>query len=271
LLVILINKATKLFNYFLTLDKEYVAAIKLGVITDTWDLKGKILFTKKVDNIDAKEVLAAIDKFRGEIRQVPPVYSSVKYRGKPSYNYARKGLSIDLKPKIVNIYNLELVSLKNDLITIRISCSSGTYVRSLAYEIGNFLGLGAAIKRLKRIRIGNYKIEDSIEVEEFLKYKPEKSYLETRPYMISIERLLDKSEELYIKSEYSSYITNGLPVTIRMIESSRTGNLGLLKEGSFVKIRDNNENLLAVHQILAKEVSGIKDKNLKLTKSIIVF
>ncbi len=272
MLIILINKATKLFSYFLTLDKEYIADIKLGVITDTWDISGKVLITGDVKDIDTRTVLAALNKFKGKIEQVPPAYSSVKYKGKPSYNFARKGQKIDLKPKTVNIHGLELISLKDDLLTLRINCSSGTYIRSLAYEIGNLLGFGASLKGLRRVGIGNYKLGDSMGIREFLKQEFEKEYLESVPYMISIIRLLDKNQDIYIEDKYRSNVINGWPITGEMMETYRAGDLGLLKKGSFVKIKDRNKNLLAVHEILSKRIfSDRKDKNLKLTKSIIIF
>ncbi len=90
---------------------------------------------------------------------MPPIYSSVKYKGRPSYDFARKGRSIDLKYRMVNIYNLELISLSSDLLTVKVNCSSGTYIRSLAYEIGNLLGCGASIKGLKRTKINNFKLD----------------------------------------------------------------------------------------------------------------
>ncbi len=277
LLIILINKATKLFGYFLTLEKEYIAELKLGVITDTRDLSGKILIERKIENIDTGEVLKALDKFKGKIRQTPPVYSSVKYKGKPSYKLARKGQEVELKPKIVHIYNLELISLKEDLLKMRINCSSGTYIRSLAYDIGNLLGTGASLKELKRTWINDYNLKDSIDVEGFIEniFNNKTRYFETVPYMVSLRRLLERMKNIYIRDENRDSILNGWPITQEMIEPDKIKNAYLLKKGSFVSIWDNSGNLLAVHEIIHKkilqDVNNMKVEKLKLTKSIMTF
>ncbi|GEM_PF-1201738 len=268
----MINKATKLFNYFLTLNKEYIAEIKLGVVTDTWDLDGKILAERKVGDISAAEISGVLDKLTGKIEQKPPVYSSVKYKGKPSYKFARKGWNIDLKPRIVNIHDLKLISLVKDLLTIKINCSSGTYIRSLAHEIGERLGCGASIKGLKRVKIGNFRLEDCIDVGSFLKSGLKKSDLLSTPYMIPIERLLEGSPDLYIKDEYKSRIINGNRISGEMIMSVKTRESDPLKKGNLVKIKDSNENTIAIHEILnGLNISGIKDNKSNLTKSIVIF
>ena len=177
-----------------------------------------------------------------------------------------------MKPRIINIYNLELISLSSDLLTVKVNCSSGTYIRSLAYEIGNLLGCGASIKGLKRTKINDFKLDSSITVEDFLKGKFKKSDLESSSYIISIERLLDKNPSLYIKDEYRYHIVNGHPVDGGMVEFRRTEDNNLLKKRIFIKIKDNSENIIAVHEILSENViSDIKNKKLNLTKSIVIF
>lgn len=278
LLIILINKATKLFGYFLTLKKEYIADLKLGVITDTRDLSGKIIIEKKIKNIDTGEILKALDKFKGKIRQTPPAYSSVKYKGKPSYKFARKGQEVELKPKTVNIYNLELISFKEDLLRIKVNCSSGTYIRSLAYDIGNILGTGASLKELKRTWINDYSLRDSIDVDGFIRCifdNYEKRYLKSKPYAVSLKKLPGKMKNICIRDENRDSILNGWPVTPGMIEPGKTNDTDSLKKGSFVSIWDNSGNLLAIHEIIYKkilqDVNNIKVEKLKLTKSIITF
>lgn len=246
--------------------------IKLGVITDTLDMSGKILVTRTVGNLGIREVKMVLDKLRGEIKQIPPVYSSAKYKGKPSYSYARKGQKINLKPKNVIIYNLEPVSLKGDMLTIKVKCSSGTYIRSLAYEIGELLGPGASVKELKRTVIGDYALEDSIKIKDFLNVQLKKNYPMEESWIISIEKLLQNNVTIYIKDKFISLITDGQPVTRGMIETGGVIDFDSPDEGSLVKIKDSNGNFLAVHQILSKKkLNHIKDKDLRLTRSIIVF
>ena len=242
------------------------------MVTDTWDLDGKVLAARKVKDVSITEISGILNKLKGKIEQKPPVYSSVKYKGKPSYKFARKGLNIDLKPRIVNIHDLELISLDKDLLNVKVNCSSGTYIRSLAHEIGDLLGCGASVKGLKRVKINDIRLEDSIDIEQFLKGNPEKSDLESSSYIISIERLLAKNPSLYIKDRCKRNIINGHPISGEMIEFNRTGESNLPKKGILVKVKDSNENTIALHEILSERiVSGIKNKKLNLTKSIVIF
>lgn len=173
---------------------------------------------------------------------------------------------------MVNIYNLELISLSSDLLTVKVNCSSGTYIRSLAYEIGNLLGCGASIKGLKRTKIGDFKLDSSIIIEDFLKGKFKKSDLESNSYMISIKRLLDKNPSLYIKDKYRCHIVNGHQVDGGMVEFARTEDNDLLKKGIFIKIKDSGENIIAIHEILSENIiSDVKSEKPGLTKSIVIF
>ena len=242
------------------------------MITDTWDLDGKVLDVKKVGDINTAEISGVLDKFTGKVEQKPPVFSSIKYKGKPSYKFARKGLDIDLKSRIVNIHDLELISLEKDLLIIKINCSSGTYIRSLAHEIGDRLGCGASVKGLKRVKIGNIELKDSINVEKFLKSNLKKSDLLTVPYMISIERLLESNPDLYIKDEYKSQIINGHRINSEMIMSVKTGEKDLPGKVILIKIKDSKENTIAIHEILGGiNISSVKDKNINLTRSVVIF
>lgn len=240
--------------------------------TDTWDLDGRVLDVRKVGDISTAEISGILDEFTGKVEQKPPVFSSIKYKGKPSYKFARKGWKIDLKPRIVNIHDLELVSLDEDLLIIKINCSSGTYIRSLAHEIGDRLGCGASVKGLKRVKIGNIKLKDSVDVEQFLKSDFKKSKLLTVPYMISVERLLESSPDLYIKDGYKNQIINGRRICGEMIMSVKTGGMNLTGRRILIKIKDSKENIIAIHEILSGiNISCIKDKKINLTKSIVIF
>jgi tRNA pseudouridine55 synthase len=261
--------------------------LKLGVVTDTWDLSGKILVEKKIENTDKDKVLNVLNKFKGKIKQVPPVYSSVKYKGRRSYSLAREGHQLKLSPKIVNIYNLELISINKDLIEIKINCSSGTYIRSLAYDIGGLLGTGASLKGLKRTLINDYKLEDSISVEEFIRDVLDSSssiekYSEIIPcpsYIVPLKRLLKKMGNIYVKDRYRDSIKNGWPVTGEMIEKGLACNINLFKEGSFIKVLAIDGKLLAVHEVVSKKIfSDINDatenmegKKQKLTRCMVSF
>lgn len=170
LLIILLNKATKSSVYFQSMDKEYIAKLKLGIITDTWDMEGKIIKQKKLKDLNLNEISQVVSSFSGDFYQTPPIFSAKKIMGKPAYYYARSkkkyGDDIKLKKELVKIYEINIISLEEDLLTIKVICSSGTYIRSIAYEIGKKLGCGGALVELTREKIGSYDLKNSIDLED---------------------------------------------------------------------------------------------------------
>ena len=161
-LPICIGKATRLIEY-LDDDKEYLATIQFGAKTDTYDLEGNIVehFDKKVTE---KEVLEALKYFEGEISQTPPIYSALKVNGKKLYEYAREGKTVEIKSRKVTIYKIELKSFDEEKQTaeILVSCSKGTYIRSIANDLGENLGCGAYLINLIRTKAGNFSVENAV-------------------------------------------------------------------------------------------------------------
>lgn len=166
ILVILLGNYTRLAEYFLNLPKEYIAKIELGKTTNTYDIDGEILSIKPTKHIDFTQVKNTINSFVGEIEQVPPLYSAIKIRGKRAYELARKGKELDLPPRKVNIYKIEILKFDNPYIEISVTCSAGTYIRSLANDIGKKLGCGAYVKELRRTKIDNFNIYDAMSLKE---------------------------------------------------------------------------------------------------------
>jgi len=164
-LPICIGKATRLIEY-LEDDKTYIATVKFGANTDTYDLEGEVTatFDKK---ISCDEINSILPSFRGEIEQLPPIYSAIKVGGKKLYEYARKGEEVEIQPRRVNIYELALVNFDEAAQTaqLAVKCSKGTYIRSLAYDIGKVLGCGAHLIALERTQAGKFKIENSVKLE----------------------------------------------------------------------------------------------------------
>ena len=176
-LVMLLGKATKLQQGFMEGRKVYKARILFGVKTDTADITGKVLEEKQVDPKAVSEKIAgALDKFKGDIRQVTPAYSAVKRNGRKMYELARKGITVTLPPRIITIYHIDVLGLDNNRLDIRVECSSGTYIRALAEDIGAALGYPATLEELVRERSGNFDISsafdcpDDVKIEEILKY-----------------------------------------------------------------------------------------------------
>ena len=164
-LPICIGKATRLIE-FLTDDKEYLATVQFGSATDTFDIEGKTTF-KSDKKVDKDSILKYLKDFEGEIEQLPPIYSAIKVNGKKLYEYARNGEDIEIKPRKVFIENVELRSFNHDLqqAEILIKCSKGTYIRSIANDLGNKLETGGHLIKLVRTQAGRFRVENSIKLE----------------------------------------------------------------------------------------------------------
>ncbi len=160
-LVILVGPAVRLSEYVSASDKRYQAVIQLGTTTDTYDGDGRVLSTTSVD-ISEKQFDDVLQSFVGEIEQVPPPYSSVKVKGRHAYDMARNGEEVDLDPRTINVYNLELLEWAPPEAVIDVFCSSGTYVRSLAHDLGEKLGCGAHLIGLRRTRSGRFTLRDAV-------------------------------------------------------------------------------------------------------------
>ncbi|RMD94751.1 MAG: tRNA pseudouridine(55) synthase TruB [Calditrichaeota bacterium] len=166
-LIVCTGNATKQINLFMDYEKEYLATLELGKITDTYDCTGVVLEEKKPPEVKLDQLQNVCEKFEGEINQVPPMYSAVKIRGTRLYKLARKGIIVEREPRKVRIKKIEIVSYDHPLVTLRVICSKGTYIRSLAHDIGKELGYGAHLKSLIRTRIGPYHIDNSLSIKEF--------------------------------------------------------------------------------------------------------
>ena len=169
LVMIFTGRATKKIEQFQGLDKEYIATIRLGATTPSYDLETKIDRTFPVDHISRQDVLHVLESLKGEQSQIPPLYSAKSVDGVRAYDMARKGLHVELKPVQVTIYELELVELELPVLTLRISCSKGTYIRSLARDIGEKLNSGGHLTALRRTKIGSYSVNDAEKTSEFVK------------------------------------------------------------------------------------------------------
>ncbi len=161
-LPILVGEGTKLTPYFGALDKEYVARVRLGLTSDTQDASGKILTTRPVPPLDAAAVTAALARFLGEIDQIPPMYSALHHEGRRLYELAREGAEVERKPRRVTVHTITLEDLALPELTIRVQCGKGTYVRTLAADLGETLGTGAVLAHLVRSRVGPYRLEEAV-------------------------------------------------------------------------------------------------------------
>ncbi|MBU1298268.1 MAG: tRNA pseudouridine(55) synthase TruB [Bacteroidetes bacterium] len=166
LLIICTGKKTKEMHRFVNLEKEYIGVMVLGAKTLSYDSETEITETGDVTNISLSDIQSVFNEFTGALQQKPPIYSALKYGGKPLYKYARTGLSLELKAREVFVKELEIINFNIPEIKFRAVCSKGTYIRSLVNDIGLRLGCGAYLKSLDRIRIGDYNLADAFTIEE---------------------------------------------------------------------------------------------------------
>lgn len=167
-MILCTGKNTKLIESFQYQTKEYVATIKLGATTPSFDLETEIDAEYPVEHITEDLVKQTLNKFIGEIKQIPPTYSAIKINGKRAYEYARKGDEVELKPKTLVIDEIELLDYKMPEIVVRVVCSKGTYIRALARDIGEALNSGGHLTALRRTRIGDIRVEDCLQYDDFV-------------------------------------------------------------------------------------------------------
>ena len=174
LLIISVGRpATKLISLFMEGKKEYLATLCLGVATETFDTEGDITSRKPVGNLSGRDIEICLQGFRGPQLQIPPRYSALKYKGKPLYYYARKGINVTKGPREIDIDFLERTDGNHDLsgdeaeLTLRVVCSKGTYIRTLAADVGETLGCGAHLVELRRTKSGCFSVENSLTIDDF--------------------------------------------------------------------------------------------------------
>jgi tRNA pseudouridine55 synthase len=176
--------------------KEYEATLQLGVVTETQDPEGKILEKRPVGNISSGDIEACLEHFRGDQLQTPPAYSALKHKGKPLYHYARQGITVVKEPRPIVVKRLECLAREHDRLTIRVTCSKGTYIRMLAADIGEFLGCGAFLCELKRTRNGFFSLADTLPGERLLENSAGRSLLEAhRLEVTGVKELLAAAKE----------------------------------------------------------------------------
>lgn len=233
-LPICIGEATKLTNYLTSENKTYRVKMLLGVETDTYDITGKIVFASVLskDEIYIKE---RIKRFIGKQEQIPPIYSAVKVDGKRAYAYAREGKPVELKPREIEIHSIEdiQVNLSRREVSFVVSCTKGTYVRSLVHDIGKKIGCGAAMTELRRLETGKFSIEDSIPLYDFLKFDYNKMLDSITPIE---EYFMDSKKVNLSREEYNQFI-NGVKFDVetqdkivRVYSESRFRGLGVVEE-----------------------------------------
>lgn len=186
LLIIVLERATKLQNQLMTDDKTYVGTMRLGIATDSHDADGAVLAEKPVPALTAGDIEQVLAKFRGDLQQVPPMVSAVKHKGQPLYKLARKGQTVEREARTVHIYELRVISMNLPLIEFSCTCTKGTYVRTLCHDIGETLGCGAHLAGLRRTRSGRFDVQNAHTLDNLLNL----SRVGLQPLVIPILKLV---------------------------------------------------------------------------------
>ncbi len=209
LLLVLFGDATKFAGRQLDADKSYLSTVHLGVTTITGDSEGEVLERRPV-SVTRPQIEAALEKFRGSILQTPPMYSALKLEGKPLYLLARAGKTVERRPRAISIRKLEQVSLRGDLLELRICCSKGTYVRSLAEDIGRALGTGAHLTALRRTAAGGLFVDDAATLDALAEMTED----ERTRRLLPLDALLSELPRLNCGIEQEARLRNGQTIKV---------------------------------------------------------
>lgn len=201
-LPICIGTATKLVDYIMSDYKIYKVELMLGIVTNTYDREGTVVRNCEVD-LPENEVIDAIKSFKGNISQIPPMYSALKVNGKRLYSLARQGIEIKREPRNINIYGIDIIDVSIPKVTFMVKCSKGTYIRSLCYDIGEKLKCGGSMWNLERVETGNFSIKDSVKLNELTKEN-------IHNYLIPMDKVLIDYPEVCINAKYEKLLVNGV-------------------------------------------------------------
>ncbi|HUU39973.1 MAG TPA: tRNA pseudouridine(55) synthase TruB [Desulfatiglandales bacterium] len=205
-LVVLLNQGTKLSAFLTSKDKVYIAALRLGIETDTQDLTGSIIKRREVGGLTLNAIKEKALQFTGTIKQVPPAFSAVHHNGKRAYELARSGITVDLQERYVRVNHINILSVDLPDVLIEVGCSSGTYIRTLAADLGTSLGAGAHLISLRRIKSGHFHVDESITVKQIAQcFFPGR----VDKLIIPLKNALKDMEEVNIPDTLAKRIRNG--------------------------------------------------------------
>lgn len=251
MLPLCIGEATKFSQYLLDADKTYQVEARLGIRTNTGDAEGETIATRPVPKLTLSEINQALDHFRGEIEQVPSMFSALKVNGQPLYRLARKGIEVERKSRRITIYELRVLDYKDENISLEIKCSKGTYVRTLVDDFGELIGCGAYVCKLRRVSVGPYSSYGMVSLETLEnEYKNNVSIL--NHYLQPISSMISHWPILQITDEMVFYMKRGQAV--RVPRSPLSGLVQLQqKDGTFLGIGEVLSNgMIAPRKLVRK-------------------
>ena len=237
-LPVFVGRGTRAVEFFEHAEKIYETVLKPGITTDTEDITGTVLTQQEV-SLTQEQVEAVLPRFRGEILQVPPMYSALKVNGKKLYDLARKGVEVERQPRPITIYELTLLGMDSEGIRLRVHCSKGTYIRTLCKDIGEALGCGGCMASLRRVQAGEYTAGDAVALETLLETENPEQYLKT------------------VDSMFARY--PAITLTPKQEQRVRNGNaFSLNVEAGTYRVYGQNGEFLALSQVDSGVMSTVK-------------
>ena len=237
------GEATKFSQYLLEANKRYLATFKLGVATTTGDAEGEIMATAEVPALELNEIDTVLNQFRGKIEQTPSMYSALKVNGQPLYKLARQGIEVERKSREVTILRYDVLEYENDLLKVDIECTKGTYVRSLAEDLGKVLGCGAHVAELRRIKSGPYEVAVSVTIAELEKMKEEGGLAQLDALLLPVESSIADWPAINLTELTAGYFKQGQAVQVAHVPSN-----GLVR--IFSEVESNDPVFIGVGEIL---------------------
>ncbi len=239
-LPVCLGKATKLCDMLTDKNKTYETVMLLGVVTDTQDISGQVLAEKELGEVTAEAVEQTIFSFVGEYMQVPPMYSALKVNGKKLYELAREGIEVERKARAVTILDIQIKEIALPRVCMEVSCSKGTYIRTLCHDIGQALGCGACMEELVRTKVSRFEIKDSVTLSE-VQEKKEAGKLEE--LIVPIDAMFSDYESVTLKEEFESYLYNGNAFSPKNLKQYME-----LVDGKKVRVYDHAGDFVAIYR-----------------------
>ena len=248
-LPVCIGRATKIIDYIMDSEKIYEVTFKLGIRTTTYDLEGEVLEKRDTSNLRDEDILGVIKDFIGEYSQVPPMYSALKQNGVRLYELARKGIEVERQGRLIKIYNIEDIKINNPYISMKVTCSKGTYIRSLCYDIGEKLGVFATMTDLNRSKTSVFSQENSISVNDLTEENIDN-------YIVTMEEALNKYEAITVHGKYVKLLVNGVRVADSRFTKDKVIN------NTLYRVYDENNNFIGLGE---RNDAGFKIEKLLIT------
>ena len=249
-LPVCLGKATKLCDLLTDKNKTYEAVLLLGKTTDTQDITGEVLEEKSTEALTEEKVREAIEGFIGDYEQIPPMYSALKVNGKKLYVLAREGKVIERKARPVKILDIQILEIDLPKVRMEVSCSKGTYIRTLCHDIGEKLGCGGCMESLIRTRVSTFRIEDAKTLDEIETLKQEGKLAEL---LVPIDAMFPFYPKITVKDDWKAFAKNGNPLDLKMLKEACGQD-----EETQVRLYDESGKFIAIYQWKEKKYHIVK-------------